>query len=880
MYVVPSIDVLASPESGDLRIDDHGPHIVNGAVRVGGRYTSATGAGSVAAGTDSGLRVGRFNLALWWLAVAVALAGAGHWTITRSAWSADVWTAARVPAPLIVAVVLAAVLAALDPLLFIRIRTHRGPVSYGFGEISFVTACYLVPPAFLPLTTLTGVFCSQLINLWLGRLPSFSRVLSSGGALALSAAAGAAVVSVVGGPVAGVLTPSGAVAVGAGAMTFCVMSVLLVSARNAMTPPTQPWLSVLAPALSRKIPMGVGNSVVGLVGITAFSTTHWSVLAVPPIIWLLHQTYTYRLRSENERRAWKVFASATQDLTHVDERSAAQAGLVGVQRLFVAHRGQIVIDDPGGQERVYDLTHDGTSASLLPRPRATGSPVAARKLLVAGTRVGELRLFDGPPLAPSELLMLSAFGDAFAASLHDAVTSTELRTLAKTNTYNTEHDGVTGLPNRRTLLSQGALMLDDLAADAPVGLLLLDVNHFKEINTTLGIAAGDELLRVAAYRMAADRGPGELLARLGGDEFALLLTGASAEPSTVVQRARHLAGTLSQPSTILGVQVSIEASVGAVAAPCGDVDMAELLRRAEVAMYCAKRDRVTVACYDAGVREAGVDGLALLAELRDALGDRDQLYLLLQPAVTLDDCAPVSVEALVRWRHPRRGELTPVDFVRAVEQSDLLGAFTGHVLDLALAVSARLRACGTDLPVSVNLSPRSLLDADLPAVVAGLLARHGVPPSGLVLDIVETVAISRLPVVDEVLAGLRSLGVQLAVDDFGTGHSALTFLTQVPVDEIKIDRTFVTSMATSAEAAAIVRTTIELGEELGLRVVAEGVETGAQRKALMALGCRFAQGYLFHRPMPVDPTVETLCDPDPPPRPLMRLVRADHEPPG
>jgi EAL domain-containing protein (putative c-di-GMP-specific phosphodiesterase class I) len=329
-----------------------------------------------------------------------------------------------------------------------------------------------------------------------------------------------------------------------------------------------------------------------------------------------------------------------------------------------------------------------------------------------------------------------------------------------------------------------------------------------------------------------------------------------------------------------GVQVSIEASVGATTAECGDVNMAELLRRAEIAMYRAKRERLTVSYYDSGQGEADVDRLAMLAELREALVDGDQLFLLLHPTVMLDDCRTVSVEALVRWRHPRRGELKPVHFVRTVEQSDLLAPFTRHVLDLALGVSARLRRHGVDVPISVNLSPRSLLDSALPSVIAHLLDKHGVPAPGLVLEIIETVAISKQPVVDDVFAGLRALGVQLAVDDFGTGFSALTFLTRVPVDEIKIDRTFVSSMSTSAEAAAIVRTTIELGAELGLRVVAEGVETAEERKALLALGCQLAQGFLFHRPMPIDSVMETLRDAAPIPRTRLRLVNVDHEPPG
>jgi diguanylate cyclase len=272
----------------------------------------------------------------------------------------------------------------------------------------------------------------------------------------------------------------------------------------------------------------------------------------------------------------------------------------------------------------------------------------------------------------------------------------------------------------------------------------------------------------------------------------------------------------------------------------------------------ATRDGSSVAWYDPGRDDASTDRLALLAELREALADRDQVHLLLQPAVALDTGRPVSVEAFVRWQHPRRGTLKPVHFVRAVEQSEMLGQFTRYVLDRALAVAGRLGELGLDLPVAVNLSPRSLHDRQLPADLARLLERFDVPAERLILEITETVVLSKQKVVDEVLAALRGLGVQLAVDDFGTGCSALTFLTRVPVNEVKVDRTFVTRMVDSPEAAAIVRTTVELGRELGLRVVAEGVETADQRRALQALGCPAAQGFHFYAPMPVGRMIEVL----------------------
>jgi EAL domain-containing protein (putative c-di-GMP-specific phosphodiesterase class I) len=275
-------------------------------------------------------------------------------------------------------------------------------------------------------------------------------------------------------------------------------------------------------------------------------------------------------------------------------------------------------------------------------------------------------------------------------------------------------------------------------------------------------------------------------------------------------------------------------------------------------MYQAKKGGARVAWYDSANDAGSTDRLALIAELREALDAEDQLVLALQPVVDLVSGGPTGVEALIRWKHPRRGQLVPADFVRAVENSELLSRFTRYVIDKALTVAAEWTAMGLDVPVAVNLSARNLLDPRLPADVAELLRQHRMPASRLVVEITETVVMSELEVVDEVLAGLRALGVGLSVDDFGTGYSSLTFLTRISVDELKVDRTFVRKMAESAEAEAIVRIILDLARELGLRVVAEGVETAEQRAALTMLGCKAAQGFHFFKPMPAENVVSVL----------------------
>jgi diguanylate cyclase (GGDEF)-like protein len=405
------------------------------------------------------------------------------------------------------------------------------------------------------------------------------------------------------------------------------------------------------------------------------------------------------------------------------------------------------------------------------------------------------------------------------------------------------------------------------------------VDHFREINDTLGHAAGDEVLKTAAARLQAAAKPGELLARLGGDEFALLATEAA--PSSAVtlrqtiRRGRELAERLAEPADIQGMSVSIEASVGVVVAPAGTAEVSELLRRADAALWEAKHGSDAVGWYD-GERDPGsTDRPALLAELRTALTRDDQLVLLLQPIVDLRTGAPIGLEALARWRHPRRGVLAPGEFIRVVENSDLLGTFTEYVIDKAMAAGAELSRQGSPLPVAVNLSARSLLDPQLPGAVDTLLRKHRLPGRQLVLEITETVMTRELPGIDEALAALRALGVRLAVDDFGTGYASLTFLTRVPLDEVKVDGALVAEMSHSPQAAAVVRITVELGRDLGLQVVAEGVETAAQQEMLVKLGCVAAQGFHFAEPAPVDQISRTLRDLAPPGAKVVPLQRGE-----
>nr|WP_245233793.1 bifunctional diguanylate cyclase/phosphodiesterase [Micromonospora parva] len=744
----------------------------------------------------------------------------------------------------------------------LRFRSPAGMVSITWGEAALIVCLYLTPAGWLPSATLLGTGLAwTILSLHNDRRPALE-ILRIAASLAAASALAVSVTTALGRPLLSAPTPMLALAVIAGSVTYLLVTAWLggvtVGLRHGL-PIGPPLLA----ALRGKLLMFVGNVAVGLVVVALLELDPRWLLLLPPLLWLLQQTYRYRLRSDQERRTWRAFAEATAALNQLDERGVASAAVTGALTLFNAELVDVDVARPNGRWHRYRGDAGGQLVDRETGPPEQSEPdehELSRALSVGAAPVGRLRVRfprSAPPTA-RERDAVAAFGDALAAALHDAATHHELRLVTARSSYDAVHDPLTGLANRAAMLSRGDQSLRQLSHDHPVALLLLDINQFKEVNDTLGHAAGDQLLRLTANRLNALVRTGDLLGRLGGDEFALLLTavpvlGDRAAPMAhALRQAREIAERLAAPTEVAGVRMSIEVSVGVVVAAAGTADLTELLRRADIAMYQAKEGGGNVAAYDGARDAASTDQLALLAELREALTVDDQLVLALQPAVDLATGAPTGVEALIRWQHPRRGWLNPADFIRPVENSEQLGTFTRYVLNKALSVAAGWAREGLDVPISVNLSARSLLDPRLPVEIADALRRHQVPPHRLVLEITETVVMSELEVIDEVLATLRSMGVQLAVDDFGTGFSSLTFLTRIAVDELKVDRSFVIRMADSPEAAAIVRTTVGLAHELGLRVVAEGVETAEQRMALAELGCTSAQGYHFFKPMPAD----------------------------
>ena len=411
------------------------------------------------------------------------------------------------------------------------------------------------------------------------------------------------------------------------------------------------------------------------------------------------------------------------------------------------------------------------------------------------------------------------------------------------------HDALTGLPNRTLLADRfGQALRADTRAGTSTGLLLIDLDRFKDINDTFGHHYGDELLRQVGPRLAGALRDVDTVARLGGDEFAVLLPDVCSVHDALAV-ASKLRAALEQPFCVEGVDLDVEASVGVVRSGEHGQDPTVLLQRADIAMYVAKTQQLGVFAYDPDVDGHSPAKLVLLGDLRRAL-ERDELVLHYQPKMATSTGDVVSAEALVRWQHPDRGLVFPDAFIPLAEHTGLIGPLTRYVLDAALAQSRIWADAGRPLPVSVNLSARNLLDENLPAQVVELLAAHGVPADLLELEVTESALMTEPARAQRLLEQLSALGVRISIDDFGAGYTSLAQLKTLPVDELKIDKSFVMTMTTDRSNSLIVHSVVDLGHNLGLTIVAEGVESEQALTALREFGCDVAQGYHLSRPIP------------------------------
>lgn len=412
------------------------------------------------------------------------------------------------------------------------------------------------------------------------------------------------------------------------------------------------------------------------------------------------------------------------------------------------------------------------------------------------------------------------------------------------------HDVLTGLPNRALLQDRLVQALATTARHrSQLAVLLLDLDHFKEINDTLGHQVGDKVLQEVGQRLLTLLREGDTVARLGGDEFALVLPGMNRNSATAL--AKQIQQTLAESFAVAGRSLYIGASIGIVTAPDEGLDASTLIRRADNAMYSAKRAQSGFAYYDPKQDEETAESLSLAHQLREVLQTLDGLQLYYQPRFDPGSRRIVGAEALLRWRMPNGEWASPERMVQVAEHANMIHELTSWVLNQAIADCARCRKTDPALTVSVNLSARDLLDETLPERVADILQRHRVPAENLILEITENAVLVSPDRARRLLERLAEQGITLSIDDFGTGFSSLAHLKLLPVHELKIDKSFVLNMRDSDNDAVIVYSTIDLGHNLGLKVVAEGVENEQTLELLRARHCDLIQGYLISRPVPL-----------------------------
>jgi diguanylate cyclase len=524
--------------------------------------------------------------------------------------------------------------------------------------------------------------------------------------------------------------------------------------------------------------------------------------------------------------SWIADANAWVEAVHPDdrERIVAQAeACIAADRPFDFEYRLITGD---GRERwVWEKT-------AIQRD-ADGKPLAVNGVMIDVTELHEAQ----------EALLREAESRARERAHYEQA----LRRQADEHRHKSLHDDLTGLPNRRSLYQRLAAEMKTSGLADEFSLLLVDLDRFKEVNDVLGHQSGDDLLRQVTARFAREVRAEDLLARLGGDEFAVLVSGRGGAHAGL-EIARRLSDALCQEFILSGVPVHVEASIGIARYPVDGADATALLRCADSAMYAAKELSTELELFDGRRDQHTPTRLARLGELRQAL-DRGELILHYQPKLLLDSGRIPGVEALVRWQHPALGLLPPGEFVPLAEQTGLIQPLTSFVLRSALAQVSAWQAGGYDLSIAVNVSERSLLDPDFPDEVARLLGEAGVAPERLELEITEGTIMADPVRAAAVLRRLDGLGVRLSLDDFGTGYSSLSRLRELPISEIKIDRSFAAHIETDERDVAIMRSTIELGHNLGCSVVAEGLETAEALERVTSLGCDTGQGFHIARPL-------------------------------
>lgn len=627
------------------------------------------------------------------------------------------------------------------------------------------------------------------------------------------------------------------------------------------------------------VPTTFVNVTLGLLAVELLQVDDRTGLLLLGLSWAMVFFYRSHTQLQTNHRSLTELYAATGAVDDALERGdAVQTLLDRSAELMRAELADLVRDDPSGESIRYvwdastrELTTEtatgiarerrvalgGESAVVLSgkRDSAALAHVGATKDAVivglrgkdvlAGTLMVANRLGNVATFTDDDRRLFEALGNHASIAMRNSTLVERLRVEIVEREHEAFHDRLTGLPNRTMFDREVDAAVDARRGGELVAVMLIDLDRFKEVNDTLGHQQGDRLLEEVSSRFAAAVEGIGLVARQGGDEFAVLVPRCQMADDAVAI-AERLRESLEVPIDLGGLPISVGASVGLAFAPDDADDSESLLQRADVAMYRAKQTS-GIERYHASANHYTPERLAMVAELRRAVM-RGELLVEYQPCVDLRTGAIRAVEGLARWHHPTRGFVPPDEFIPIAERSGLIPELTTAVMRTALLQCAAWRADGLTLRVAVNLSARSLVDGELPGTVADLLAESGLPPTALALEITESSIMEDPARTIAMLNRLSSMGVTLAVDDYGTGYSSLAYLKNLPVDELKLDRTFVTDMLTDGRDRTIVSNTITLAHELGLRVVAEGVEDQATQDALADMGCDLGQGYHICRP--------------------------------
>ena len=556
---------------------------------------------------------------------------------------------------------------------------------------------------------------------------------------------------------------------------------------------------------------------------------------------------TFELR-ESEARKATIFESAMDAIVTLDTRGRVVEFNRAAELMFGRPRGEVVgragdalIRPPDGS------TGDGSDFTRLLQ-RGSGRELGHRTEVVAARA-------DGSNF-PAEVSISAVPGGASALYTAFVRDITERKRAEERLEYQATHDPLTGLPNRARLHAEldEAFRGDDFGRPG-LAFLLVDLDRFKEVNDTFGHHYGDLLLQSLGPRLRDALGGIGTVARLGGDEFGVVIRNAG--EAEAVRAAEAVLRLVAQPILVRGQALEVGASIGLALAPKHARDAAALLQCADTAMYAAKRSHAGYLIYTGGAAGCTPKRLTMVGELRRGI-EQGQLTLHYQPKVDLRTGRACGAEALVRWAHPRDGLLAPSDFLGIAEQTGLIRPLTHWVLNTATLQCSAWHRMGVGLGVAVNLASESLQEPGLVDSVAGLLDCSGAPPGKITLEVTETAMMADPLMAMDVLGRLRGLGVRISIDDFGTGYSSLAYLKDLPIDEVKIDRSFVKNVSTDLQDACIVRSVVELGHNLGLRVVAEGAEDAEAVSVLESLGCDVVQGFYFARPLPPDRVTDWL----------------------